>query len=172
MIRNQINEYRPTSDWVTTNVGVPQASVIPPIVFIFYIRDLSEIIGYHIFFADDVPFWVSRNNLMEVCKVAQSNIKGMLEWCNMWRIISSFVKTELMCHSGSDSTGTALTLTGNKLKQVEHKKDLAVILDNKLSFNRHLHYYCNIALCYLSKISRPLERFHNRDGATALSHTG
>ena len=50
--RNLVNNF--VSPWTSTKIGVPQGSVISPLLFIFYIQDMATKLGPHIAFADDL----------------------------------------------------------------------------------------------------------------------
>jgi len=54
-----------TSDWELVNHGVPQGSILGPLIFLFYINDLPQLvrgIASPIHFADDTSFIVSNFN--------------------------------------------------------------------------------------------------------------
>ncbi len=60
-IHSLINDY--VSGVTASTVGVPQGSVIALVLFIFFISDLTESLGLHIGYADDLSLWETNKDL-------------------------------------------------------------------------------------------------------------
>jgi hypothetical protein len=82
-------------EWFKTNIGLPQAAVISPILFNIYLKDLLEkFCSQGCRFADDSTMWKSGNNLVDISDCIQKNINEIMEWSRKRRININADKTE------------------------------------------------------------------------------
>jgi hypothetical protein len=128
-------------EWFKTNIGLPQGTVISPILFNIYVKDWFEkIVSQRCKFADDSTMWKSGDNLVEVSECIQKDINEIMEWSRKWRININADKTEyciffrLKQHPGH----TILKLNYKILKYNRNPKLLGVTLDEKLNFGQHI----------------------------------
>ena len=70
------------SDLKTTNIGVPQGSVLGPILFLIYINDIHKSVGDNVLrlFADDTNVFVSGNSLDQIVNDAENKLKLLDQW--------------------------------------------------------------------------------------------
>ena len=149
-VRSQVNSH--TSQWLDSKISVPQGSVIAPILFIFYVTDMTQNIGCHISYADDLTFWVSRENPLEAEMLVENKLDTLVDWCSEWRMSINLGKTEVLCHHTRNSHASNIVLNGTKVNQVKSKKCLGVFLDEVLTFKDHIDYICDVAFHNLNKV--------------------
>ena len=75
------------SDWSGIKSGVPQGSVIGPILFIIYINDLVDVVkNLRKMYADDIKVLakISKDHETEDTSFMQNDINKIVEWTNRW----------------------------------------------------------------------------------------
>ena len=145
------------SDFAPVHSGVPQGSVLGPILFTMYIKPLSAIIDSHSIihhsFADDLQLQMSAppDRISELLHSMQSCISDVKAWAtvNMLRLNDS--KTELMLVTSMRSKHlhnlpTSITIGNAQIPFKQSVKNLGFTLDCHLTMNAHVS---NIArTCY------------------------
>nr|CAD2170727.1 unnamed protein product [Meloidogyne enterolobii] len=120
--------------------GVPQGSVLGPLLFLIYINDLPEAMPKEIkikMFADDVKIYNVHSNKIERNQLNFA-IKKIEEWSKLWKIDISPNKTFIM-HIGKNNPKDQYKINDNIINEVESIRDLGIIIDNKLKFDIHLN---------------------------------
>ena len=118
--------------------GVPQGSVLSPLLFIFYIAEmLTNTSGIKFKYADDSQILVSAPVESALHRILQRNLNIVEKWCRTWRIQINGSKTEIM-HINSDGLTTPVFTLGNEACKIKSKtKILGLIVDNACSFKDH-----------------------------------
>ena len=81
----------------TLNAGVPQGSVLGPLLFLIYINDIAdELTSKARLYADDTSFSYSSSDLAEIEIVLNDDLGKLKEWANKWLIMFNPLKTEVM----------------------------------------------------------------------------
>jgi ribonuclease HI len=128
------------SEWIETLLGLPQGSILSPILFIFFIMDLTSRIPNQISYADDLTLWIHAQTLEECNSSTLAAINNITKWCYKWG--QAHHKTEVMLHAPTQQKG-AITVndsTGKPIPQVKTRKLLGVILDEELKFKEHISF--------------------------------
>ena len=119
------------SEWTKVESGVPQGSVLGPILFIIFIDDLPEHIeAWSSIFADDTKIVQTVCN-DEDCKKLQKDLNNLTDWAEMWKLTFNPQKCKLM-HFGYKNNHYSYYMKGHMLKKVETEKDLGVIVSHDL----------------------------------------
>ena len=128
-------------------VGLPQGSVLSPILFKFYVMDLGADlaktgkVGVYKF-ADDGTFKVYGADWRS-CKLCMEKVIDSLDkWCKMWRLIMNckIDKTEIVVFTDNKNTcciPTELCVNNKRIRIVKQSKVLGLIIDNQLCFKQH-----------------------------------
>ena len=136
-----------TSDNTTTKSGVPQGSVLGPILFIALTADLIDHLGSNCIvkaYADDTQLLVSGKNRQEVKKKLEDVIARAQEWFGKNSLLLNPTKTEIMM-VGKKCASKNITIDvkeGNNivpLKLSTHIKILGVVLDEDINWKRQVN---------------------------------
>ena len=133
------------SSYKTVESGVPQGSVLGPLLFLIYINDLERDVKSNIkFFADDTMLFsivkdpaISANDL-------NHDLNTIHQWAQQWKMEfnpdPSKQATEVLfsCKKSSPQH-PQLIFNGAAVANVNEQKHLGLILDSKLSFEKHLN---------------------------------
>ena len=123
--------------------GVPQGSILGPILFILYINDLCKVskILKFVLFADDTNLFASGPDLKIVCKVINDELVKISAWFRVNKLSLNISKTNFMLFSNKHSDKNEiinLTIDGTKIVQVFETKFLGVIIDHNLNWKSHI----------------------------------
>ena len=143
-----------TTDWVTTETGVPQGSIIAPILFIVYTADISKCIQQsHVKYADDLSHLTTDSYLTTAIAKAEDDLEKINQWTVKNRLPISIPKTEVILFSSKGHRDIVVHMNGRPLTQVTEKRILGVILDEKLTYKSHIQATSRRAAGALAKVS-------------------
>ena len=125
--------------------GIPQGSVVGPMLFMMYINDLPDVCTSNVkLFADDTKLF-TRSDDEAATTAMQEDLNRLQKWSNDWLLRFHPQKCSVL-KLGSKKSGTKYTMKekGNgeehEIVLEEHvvEKDLGVYVDNALSFKEHV----------------------------------
>ena len=123
--------------------GLPQGSVLSPLLFIMYINNLavlmpeSETIAM---FADDVSILSTRRSKEEATRAAQAAVDIVVKWSAEWKLTLNSTKSEVSfftTYTHEAKWKPAISVDGKRIPFTEHPRLLGVYLDCQLSFHYH-----------------------------------
>ncbi len=131
-----------SSDIKSITCGVPQGSVLGPLLFLIYINDLPNVskkLSFYLF-ADDTNLFYESDNLDELQKTVNKELKSILVWLNVNRLALNVSKTNFVIFSAVNKPTKPVTIVINKkaIEQKEYVKYLGVLIDCKLTFKQHI----------------------------------
>ena len=146
------------SDWAPVVSGVPQGTVLGPLLFSLYINDISADIESEIrLFADDCVCYREIKNEEDTLKL-QRDIDHLGSWARKWGMRFQPVKCNMMqlTNKRSSKIQANYTLEGTVLENVESIKYLGVTITNDLKWNTHISNVCTKANRTLGFLRRNL----------------
>ena len=134
------------SDTTQVLSGVPQGTVLAPLLFLIYINDLPFSIHNKIkLYADDVLLY-SRITSIADCLSLQQDLDLLAQWANRWKMTFNILKCEfLRVTNQRNPILHTYYIENSPIKEVPSTKYLGVTIDNKLTFNDHIQTITNKA---------------------------
>ena len=140
--------------------GIPQGSVLGPLLFVIYINDLPSVVTNSdpYLFADDTKLFKGIFNASD-CAHLQQDLDRMCEWTNTSMLKFHPDKCKQMRIGNRDKPDKQYTLgdTHTPLARSDQEKDIGVIIDSHLSFEHHIAAKINKANATLGIINNTFE---------------
>ena len=124
--------------------GVPQGSILGPLLFLIYINDLHTV-GKHslpILFADDTNLFLSGKNLDDMQTLLNEELTEIDLWLKANKLSLNIKKTHYMLfkNHGVTEKDICIKIENEPVTQVKKTKFLGVIIDCNLTWKEHISY--------------------------------
>ena len=150
------------SEWVDVISGVPQGSVLGPILFLIYVNDIPEMVNCSIkMFADDTKLFRTVKSIDDF-NILQNDLDTLSQWTNEWLLSFNVDKCKVM-HIGKNNPKLEYTMrTENENKiliETREEKDLGVWITNDLKPEKQVIAASQRAMTVLRSVKRAFVRF-------------
>lgn len=140
-----VNINNSKSNLFDINLGVPQGSVLGPLIFLLYINDLTRDISSAcvVLFADDTTIAVSASDHDELPAKLNNVSAEFTNWCNTNNLLVNANKTVCMdLFNKRAGLSSSVTVNGTLVKCVDSTKFLGVHIDSNMRWQTHIDAVC------------------------------
>ena len=131
------------SQKLNVNCGVPQGSILGPLLFIIYINDIinsSPVLNF-VIFADDTSVFYSHSDFNHLMNLLNRELSKISQWFKCNKLSLNINKTNFIHFNKTTShrNNIVLKIDGLPLTEKQSTKFLGVVLDSNLTWNEHIH---------------------------------
>ncbi len=132
------------SGWLPVISGVPQGSILGPLLFLLYINDMSDVVSSSTLalFADDSKCFSNINNISD-CLALQRDLDSLCQWARTWQLNFNVKKCSVLNIARRRRVDFVYTLNGIPLASVDSFKDLGISVTPTLSWGVQIQNIVN-----------------------------
>ena len=132
------------SNWKSLESGVPQGSVLGPLLFLLYINDLTDNISSAMrLFADDSSLFTCVNGINRTHDKLCKDLQTVTIWAYQWKMIfnpdiTKQANEAIFSYKKQKTDHPDLNFNGIPVAREPFTKHLGVYLDSRLNFSKHI----------------------------------
>ena len=136
--RTKVNGVFSQPEYVTC--GIPQGSILGPLLFNLFINDLPEASLFSVrLFADDACLTLSSRDPNNLETSVNNELVKISNWLKINKILINYKKTNYIIFSKANlKKSFNITIDGNQITRVNEAKYLGVYIDQKINWHRHI----------------------------------
>ena len=132
------------SSMKTMRCGVPQGSILGPLLFLVYVNDLAKVCKKTspFLFADDTNLFKSGTDLVQIIRETNEELEDISLWLKVNKLSLNIKKTHYILFTTKKIGSVTLNIRidGCKVGKVRHTKFLGVYIDEKLNWKKHISH--------------------------------
>ena len=137
------------SEYEYVEAGVPQGSILGPLLFLIYINDLPDDLNCPVkIYADDTVIYVSFSDINNATTILNNNLQKLSDWGKQWLVEFSPSKTESMLLGRNNFLQNQipdLTFDNRAIENVTSHTHLGLKFTADLSWRSHIEEKCAVA---------------------------
>ena len=148
------------SSWLPIKAGVPQGSILGPLLFLIYINDLPDgLNSIAKLFADDTSLFSIVQDPNESAKYLNLDLSVISQWAYQWKMLfnpdpKKPAHEVIFSRKKNEETHPSVFYDNIEVSRTDSQKHLGLVLDNKLTFKKHVKDKLNKAYFGVGKIKR------------------
>jgi len=161
-LTNNVNCQNLFSTWEKITHGVPQGSILDPLLFLIYINDLPKIINDRaipILFTDDTTILITSPNISDFERTVTTTLNLLNEWLNTNFLSINFDKTHIMQFTTTNWPKPYLQFAhlNNQKSIVSNTKFLGIHINDTINWKNHIEYILPklSTACHAMRIIKP-----------------
>lgn len=129
------------SEFIKITAGVPQGSVLGPLLFLVYINDLVYVVKYCKIrlFADDTCLFITVDDKFVAANQINSDLDAIEKWSKQWLVSFSAPKTVSMIVGHKNQQHPPIYFQNLLIKNVQQHKHVGLWLQSNLWWNYHIN---------------------------------
>ena len=133
-----------TSSWRPVLAGVPQGSILGPLLFLIYINDLpDELKSNAKLFADDMSLFSIVKDKNESANILSNELAQISKWAYNWKMLfnpdpSKPAQEVIFSRKRKEESHPIISLNNIEVERTPYQKHLGLLLDEKLNFKQHV----------------------------------
>ena len=130
-----------SSSWIPIRAGVPQGSILGPLLFLVYINDIVEEIHCKIrLFADDTSLYIIVNDPVEAAQLLNSDLEKINQWAKKWLVSFNPAKSEslLLSRKRNKPYHPPVVMNNQPITEVDTHKHLGLTFSSDCTWHEHL----------------------------------
>ena len=130
------------SDYMKIMCGVPQGSILGPLLFILYINDIVKVstVLNPVLFADDTSLFHAHTDFDTLIEEINEELQKITTWFHTNKLSLNFI---IFLPKGKqcNTENLKININGNEIKRVNFTKFLGIYIDEHLSWAQHIELY-------------------------------
>ena len=131
------------SDWTPICAGVPQGSILGPLLFLLYINDIVLDIGSNIrLFADDTSLFIIVDNPVAAANCLNNDLDKISQWAATWLVSFNPTKTESITISRkfNKAQHPPIFMQNHQILEIDNHKHLGIYFSNDCTWHYHIDH--------------------------------